>query len=76
MRYLNKIRPFYFFLAFGLGILYIYMVNPGPKIVVKHPTPDNAGVLVYRDKAGNCYKYDKELVTCPADGGINHPIVA
>ncbi len=76
MKYLNKIIPLYFFVGFGLGILYVYLTQPKPRIIVKHPTPDNAGRVVYMDKQENCYKYLAEEVKCPSDGSaVGHPIV-
>jgi hypothetical protein len=67
----------WFFLGFGLGILYIYISTPKPKIIIKHPTPDNAGKVVYHDKEQNCYKYMAEEIKCPDDPkmALNHPLV-
>jgi len=70
MRYLNRIRPLYFFLAFILGILYVYLLEPSMKFVNKHPTPDNAGKIVYHDKNSEtdiCYVYDMVKLDCPSD---------
>lgn len=64
---LNKIHPFYFFLAFSIGLFYCYITSPKPEIVVKFPSPYNAGKVTYHDKAQNCYKYKAESVTCPID---------
>ncbi len=76
MKYLSKIIPLYFFIGFGLGILYVYLTQPKPRIIVKHPTPDNAGKVVYMDNQENCYKYLAEEVKCPHDGSaVVHPIV-
>lgn len=68
MKYLNRIRPLYFFFAFILGILYVYLVEPGMKYVNKHPTPENAGKIIYRETKGTndiCYVYDMEKIDCP-----------
>ena len=65
MKYLNNIRPFYFFFAFMLGILYVYLIEPGMKYINHHPAPENAGHTIYHDKNGECYVYDMEKVDCP-----------
>lgn len=53
MKYLNKIRPFYFFAAFTLGIIYVYLIEPGMRYITKHPTPDNAGKIIYINENKN-----------------------
>ena len=71
------ILPLWFFLGFAIGIMYIYISNPKPKIIIKHPTPDNAGKVVYHDKEQNCYKYMADEIKCPEDPSlaVNHPLV-
>jgi hypothetical protein len=71
----NKIIPLYFFIGFAIGILYVYLNQPRTKIIIKHPTPDNAGKIVYMDKSENCYKYLAEEIKCPSSGAVNHPLI-
>ncbi len=72
MKYLNRIRPFYFFFAFVLGIVYIYLIDPSPKYVTKHPTPENAGNIIYKENKG-CFIYKLVMLDCPNDkSGINN----
>lgn len=65
--FFEKINPFYFFLAFAVGLFYCYITNPKPEIIMKFPSPQNAGKIVYHDKENNCYKYKAEKVSCPTD---------
>ncbi len=76
MKYLNKINPLYFFGAFLLGILYIYLDQPGLRYITRHPTPENAGKIIYTD-AGKCFKYTLQPVMCPSNKKTinNQPIV-
>lgn len=67
MTILNFIDPFYFLIALCVGLLYTYVSAPPPHIVVKYPTPYNAGKISYVDDAGVCYKYKVEPKQCPAD---------
>jgi hypothetical protein len=54
--------------AFIVGLIYTYLTNGKPEIIVKYPTPQNAGHITYRDDAGVCYRYKVKEVKCP----INH----
>jgi hypothetical protein len=64
---LEKINLFYFLIAFAFGILYVYISRPETKVVVKFPSPYNAGRVTYRDQAGACYKFKAEKKSCPID---------
>lgn len=61
------IEPMYFFIALLVGIFCTYLVIPPSTIVEIHPTPDNAGKIIYKDNADVCYKYRAEEVSCPDD---------
>ena len=61
------IDPLYFLIGLFLGILYNYLEDPEPEVIYKYPTPDNAGKIIYQDKAGVCYKYKSKKVDCPLD---------
>ena len=65
--FFEKINPFYFFLAFAVGLFYCYITSPKPDLVMKFPSPQNAGQITYHDKDNNCYKYKAEKVSCPTD---------
>jgi hypothetical protein len=67
MRYLNKLRPIYFFGAFLLGILYIYLLQPGLRYITKHPAPENASKIIYTESANKCFVYKLQPVECPID---------
>lgn len=58
--YLN---PFVFIMSFGVGLLIVYMIQPAPTIVIKFPTPLNAGKVIYRED-DTCFKYSAEEVSC------------
>lgn len=56
-----------FIIAFGIGLLYVYMSAPPQKIVLKYPTPYNAGKVTYRDSADTCFQFVANKVKCPED---------
>jgi hypothetical protein len=68
--FFDKIRPLYFFIAFAVGLLLCYVYNPSPEVIVKFPSPYNAGNIVYKDKADSCYKFDASKVSCPVDTNL------
>jgi hypothetical protein len=64
---LRNIRPLYFFVSFAIGLLLVYVFHPPPTVVVKFPSPYNAGKVTYEDKHDSCYKYVANKVDCPSD---------
>jgi hypothetical protein len=61
---LNKLSPFYFIIAFSVGLFFVYITHPAPEIVLKFPSPTNVDTVTYKDKNGQCYKYKADKVTC------------
>jgi len=64
---LDFINPLVFMVAFCIGLFFTYITMPYPEIVIKYPTPYNAGKITYVDDANVCYKYAIEQVNCPSD---------
>lgn len=63
----DYIDPLVFLIALCVGLFYTYISTPAPTVVIKYPTPDNAGKITYVDDAGVCYRYQMKEVSCPAD---------
>lgn len=53
-----------FIFGFSIGILYIYLMKPGYTHIIKYPTPETCGKIIYRDKSRNCFIYEYEKVNC------------
>jgi hypothetical protein len=64
---LDKLNFFYFILSFSIGLFVCYITNPQPEIILKFPSPTNAGKVTYKDKAGECYAYKAEKINCPQE---------
>ncbi len=62
----------YFIIAFFVGITIVYFTTGTPEVIVKYPTPFNAGKITYMDEVGNCYKFEAEKQKC----GKDHKIVS
>jgi hypothetical protein len=77
MGLLSRVNLKIFLLAFAVGLLVCYIMTPAPEVVVKFPSPYNAGKVVYKDKAGACFMYKADKSTCPRDQGQvkNQPIM-
>lgn len=72
-----RYRLIIFLVCFSLGMLYVYMVTPHKRAIVKYPTPYNAGKIVYKDETdGTCYKYKAEQTDCPAKGALPQPFTS
>jgi len=66
---------FAFIIAFAIGIFYVYISTPKPKIIIKYPTPYNADKIVYRHSDNDtCYKFKVDEVKCTPDA-IEQPII-
>jgi len=71
--FFDKIKVLYFFIAFAVGLLLCYITNPKPTVIVKFPSPYNAGQILYKDKSDSCYKYNASKVSCPLDKDLIKP---
>jgi hypothetical protein len=67
------IRPLWFFGALAIGLLVCYLFTPAQEVIVKFPSPYNAGRVVYKDKDDGCFVYSADQVPCPADGAGVRP---
>jgi hypothetical protein len=67
-------EPKYFFVAFFIGMFLVYITVPTPEVIIRYPTPHNAGKVVYKDSADVCYVYDSKEVGCPSSGVIETPL--
>jgi hypothetical protein len=66
----EKLNFLYFILAFSIGLFVCYLTNPKPEIVVKFPSPQNSGKIIYKDKSDTCYKFKSTQTACPTDTSL------
>ena len=62
---LENIIPIYFFISLFIGLFIAYLSTPKPVVIIRYPTPDNAGKVTYIDNSNVCYKYKAKEVKCP-----------
>lgn len=65
MKYINL--PI-FLVSLVLGFIFVYLSAAPTETVLVYPTPENAGQVEYKDKAGTCFSYKAMEVTCPKTG--------
>tara|TARA_Y100000591_G_scaffold270835_1_gene245821 strand:- start:522 stop:746 length:225 start_codon:yes stop_codon:yes gene_type:complete len=56
-----------FIVSLAVGLFFVYVYTPGPKVIYIYPTPDNVDDIQYKDKSGSCHKYQAKNVECPVD---------
>ena len=67
IQFTNYINVTAFFIALAIGLFLTYIFAPPKRIIIKWPTPENAGKLIYKDNAESCYKYNANEIPCPND---------
>lgn len=63
----GKISFKIFFVSFLLGLFFLYIVGEENKIVYVYPTLTNSTNVLFRDKAGQYFRFKSKEVDCPAD---------
>jgi hypothetical protein len=66
----DKLNLTFLVISFSIGIFYVYVTAPSPEVVLKFPSPFNAGKITYKDKSDNCYKYVHEKVNCEKSANV------
>ena len=56
-----------FLVSLVIGLVLVYIFGSEQKVITVYPTPENAVQIQYKYKAGNCYKYDATIATCPTN---------
>ena len=67
MKLLKFINVKIFLLALFVGLFLSYILSPKKRIIYVYPNPSNTEKLRYKDKAGNCFKFDKTEMECPSN---------
>jgi len=55
-----------FIISFAFGMFAVYVTMPETKKIMVYPSPDNVDIIQYKDKAGNCFRFQETKVKCPA----------
>lgn len=53
-----------FIISLSVGLFYVYISVPNPKIIYVYPTPDNLRNFQFKDHADNCFSFKAKEVRC------------
>jgi|TARA_B110000003_G_scaffold99488_1_gene101634 hypothetical protein len=67
MKFTKFIDVKVFLLALFAGLFLSYILSPKKRVIYVYPNPSNTDKLRYKDKAGNCFKFQQNEVECPAN---------
>jgi hypothetical protein len=62
---LNYISIPVFLVSFAIGLFFIYVLGPEMKTIFIYPSPENVDKVLFKDKAGNCFSFQEEIIECP-----------
>lgn len=54
-----------FIISFAIGMLIVYLNASDNRIVYVYPTPENHDLMLYKDKADQCFSFEHKEVACP-----------
>jgi hypothetical protein len=64
MEYPSNQELMIFLGSFCIGLIVIALTEERPEVIIRWPTPKNAGLVTYLDRASNCYEYKPKQVEC------------
>jgi hypothetical protein len=67
MNLFKYVRLDIFILSLAFGLFAVYITMPDTRKIYVYPTPENVGVLQYKDKTDTCFTYKQTEVTCPTN---------
>lgn len=67
MKFKNFINLPLFIISLAIGLLFVYLNESPKRVIYIYPSPHNIDKFSYKDKAGNCFKYNYNNVKCPSD---------
>ena len=59
------INIYVFIVSFALGLFFVYTTLGDMRTIYIYPSPENAELMIYRDKASQCFAFEQKAVECP-----------
>jgi len=56
-----------FLISLVIGLFAVYVTLPDTRKIYVYPTPENVGILQYKDKTETCFSFKQTEVTCPSN---------
>ena len=54
-----------FIISFAIGIFFVYIMLGDMRTIYIYPSPENSELMIYRDKASQCFAFEQKTVECP-----------
>jgi hypothetical protein len=67
MNLFKYVRLDIFILSLAFGLFAVYITMPDTRKIYVYPTPENIGVLQYKDKTDTCFTFKQTEVSCPTN---------
>lgn len=64
MKFFNHLEFFPFLMGLMIGLFIVYILKPAPYVITKYPNLENTESVVYKDRAGTCFKYEVKTIDC------------
>lgn len=61
------IRLDVFIVSLAFGLFAVYITMPDTRKIYVYPSPENVGVLQYKDKTNTCFSFKPTEVNCPSN---------
>jgi len=61
------IRLDVFIVSLAFGLFAVYITMPDTRKIYVYPSPENVGVLQYKDKTNACFSFKPTEVNCPSN---------
>jgi hypothetical protein len=55
----------YFLISLAIGLFFVYITFDENRKITVYPSPENADLIQYRDKADQCFEFQETPVQCP-----------
>jgi hypothetical protein len=56
-----------FIISFAIGLFFVYATVGDMRTIYIYPSPENAELMLYRDKASQCFAFEQKEVECPVN---------
>jgi len=67
MSIFKYVRLDVFIMSLAFGLFAVYVTMPKSRKIYVYPTPENVGVLQYKDRTDTCFSFKQTEVDCPTN---------
>ena len=56
-----------FIISFAIGLFFVYATVGDMRTIYIYPSPENTELMIYSDKASQCFAFEQKEVGCPVN---------